>query len=447
MDILSYSKTCLLLVSALATFGCFAPDQTVTSTETDQGSSSGDPTGTEPTTRGTSSSASTNSDGGTTGASATAGMDTTTTTSTTGDESGTTTTGGPSSEGSSSGPESESSTGAEPVTCGDGGVCVPAIPDGWNGPVATRTIGIDEEIPPCGGGVYTDLQVSDAFAGLQGEDYTCDCDCAGQPLGCEADAALQLSAYPPLEGLSPCTSPNYVYDETIVSGAPQAVSIPMADIRGIVLEDEPTPSLTGSCAPNATVEPMPAGFDTRTIACGTFDAVSKGCDDGLCVPLPTAPYQAGVCVWAEGDLECPAGFDDRSLYNAEYSDTRDCSTCTCGAPTGACEDQSIRIRGWCEDGICFGGSCGPGGTFPCEEELNLSIEDLSTCGVVGAPDFCTPLCGAGEICASCVAGHTLQELRDITYDAGTASASCSPSGGTPEGGVAGIEPTTICCAA
>ena len=432
--------TNLLLFATLALSGCFSPEQTQPS-DTDEPSSPTTSTSGMPQTSGTTTEETTGvSTGGTSGEGTTGAP-------TSDDDSGSTT-GNPSGDDTTSSAGEETSSSGEPVVCGDGGVCIPAIPDGWNGPVATRTIGIEEDIPPCGGEAYTDLQVSDAFAGLQADDYECGCECNPGSLSCAGDAELQLSDYPPGAGLSPCTSPNYVYDETIASGAPQSVSIPMADIRGVVLGNDPSTNVAGSCTPNATTQASPAGFGTRTIACGTFDGSPQGCGDGLCVPQPSAPYEAGVCVWAEGDLDCPAGFDDRTLYHSDFSDTRDCTACTCGSASGSCENASIRVRGWCDvDGsICFGPTCGPGGTFPCEEDFEGTIADFSVCEPIGAVDFCTPLCGDGEICASCSLSHTLEELRDITYQAGTPDASCPPSGGNPIGSVSGTEPLTMCCA-
>lgn len=285
---------------------------------------------------------------------------------------------------------------------------------------------------------------------MLGGDYLCDCDCSPGQLGCSGEAELQVSNYPPQAGFSPCTNPSYVYDETVSSGSSQSVSIPMDDIRGIVLGNDPAPNITGSCTPDPSVQPTPAGFDTRTIACGTFEAIAEGCGDGLCVPQPAAPYDSDVCIWAEGDLECPAGFDDRTVYHSDFTDTRSCSACSCGGPSGSCEGQSIRVRGWCDiDGFfCVGGpNCGPNSSGACEEEVTFAISELSACEALDHTDYCTPLCEPGEVCASCTTQHDLIEIRDITYDAGDPNASCPPSGGQPTGSVSGTSPTTICCSA
>lgn len=421
--------------------GCFSPGQiTDTTADTDQATSTGEGSGSAPTT---------------TTSTSTSGETDTTQTGGTGETSndGTSSGGGPTSTtddpstGTTSVDGEESSSG-EPVTCGDGGVCIPAIPEGWSGPVATRTVDIDDDIPPCGGDSYTDLQVSDALSGLAGADFECSCACDSDSLGCAGEATLQISDYPPPipAGLSPCTDPSYVYEETIPSSAPQAVTIPMENLRGMILDDTAPGELVGGCQPEATEVATPAGFESRTVACGTFDARAEGCGDGLCVPLPTAPYDSPVCIWAEGDLECPAGFADRTVYSSDYTDNRGCSACTCGSPVGECTAQRIYIDAWCErDGfLCLGPDCGPEGTFACPAQARYNADALGFCETIELEEFC-PLFPPSEV-AECLSEYSLFELDELTYNAGLPDATCSPSGGTPVGAVEGTQPTTFCCA-
>jgi hypothetical protein len=88
---------------------------------------------------------------------------------------------------------------------------------------------------------------------------------------------------------------------------------------------------------------------------GTLDA----CSGGQCVPSTGAPY-ADACVWAEGDTTCPGGFSDRYLFHADVDDTRGCSECTCGKPTGTC-GGSITLTDGCGNLPLAYGSVTPGG--------------------------------------------------------------------------------------
>src|ERR1019366_9094755 len=61
-----------------------------------------------------------------------------------------------------------------------------------------------------------------------------------------------------------------------------------------------------------------------------------------CVAKPSAPY-GGPCVYQAGDLKCPSGYPTKHLYYKGTVDSRDCTACTCGAPSGGSCTGSISL--------------------------------------------------------------------------------------------------------
>ena len=68
---------------------------------------------------------------------------------------------------------------------------------------------------------------------------------------------------------------------------------------------------------------------------------TAGCTNEMCVPragsAQAASATSGLCIHQSGDLACPTGtpFTARHVFYRDDSDDRDCSLCTCGAPSGS----------------------------------------------------------------------------------------------------------------
>jgi hypothetical protein len=59
------------------------------------------------------------------------------------------------------------------------------------------------------------------------------------------------------------------------------------------------------------------------------------CDggDGVCIPRAPGGYDERLCIFAQGDNECPAGaFSEKSLLFSAVQDDRGCTECECGSP-------------------------------------------------------------------------------------------------------------------
>jgi hypothetical protein len=93
-----------------------------------------------------------------------------------------------------------------------------------------------------------------------------------------------------------------------------------------------------------------------------WDTFARGCDINLpggpierstCLPKePVAPGFA-FCIFLEGEKDCPTYpdnvFTERHVFYQGVEDNRQCSACTCGAPTGSACKAKISIY---EDATC-----------------------------------------------------------------------------------------------
>lgn len=341
------------------------------------------------------------------------------------------------STGSHPGTSGEDPTGSEDAASGDGmaacgatDVCVPVAPAGWNGPAALRDIDVQTGVPQCGG-EYTELLLDYAFANLVAPDYECGCECGVGTLECNGSARLRYSPAQTFEGFSPCTSadPGGLLTATIAAGTPEVYpphDVPVTSNNHGVTVDQVVSSIDGAC----TAMPSETATDTvwteRTIACGT-QREGGGCEQGqTCVARPLKPFREGVCVWTEGDVLCPEGYPDREIRHQSVSDTRDCSTCSCGNPNASCQNSEMNIA--------------------------FNVEDVNGNVFLGSPhsfDAPNEFCESFELCSSICLAATYS-IGEVSFDPGSllltnGSAPCPPSGGQPTGEALPDDPLTMCC--
>jgi hypothetical protein len=97
------------------------------------------------------------------------------------------------------------------------------------------------------------------------------------------------------------------------------------------------PSNGVACAAGggAAVISAPA-FARLGIGCASQTTVAGGCTADVCQPRPIAPFATGLCIRQAGDQPCPGGtpYTDRHVFFAGVDDTRGCTACACGAPSG-----------------------------------------------------------------------------------------------------------------
>jgi len=288
--------------------------------------------------------------------------------------------------GESGGPEA----GAPDALAGEGCVCVPT-PSGWEGPFAILH-------PDAGTGSSCtapypnpsyNAGVSDAGAA------TCEC-------ACDAPTGMRCGVVHTYYPDAQCQQ-KYCARSTLSDGGCSPIST-CAKPAYFTLSE---PSVSGGqCTPIATVDASTPSWTLQAVLCAASD-VTTGTECPVteaCLPRAQAPFDDDTyCITKLGALPCPTGFN-RFVYDEGTGvDSRGCSACTCGPPSGA--------------------ECGGSVTTYAD----------STCGGIGTTVEPPVLCA--EVSASSLtATLTLPE-----------GGSCAPSGGQPTGA---FTPTvsTICCA-
>jgi hypothetical protein len=290
-----------------------------------------------------------------------------------------------------------------PPTCGGDFACVPAAPQGWTGPLEYYEGGSAN--PACSthyvGPLYTGNR------GLSTASGSCGCKC-NAPAG--ATCQLDVTFYnDPTSCNSPC--PPHA-----LSGGVCTTVDPHSGCGGGEAARPPYDTTApvasgGSCPPDPAHNfPTPA-WSTNGEACESGVALHQ-VDCGanqVCAPTSESPFGPTLCIQQAGDVACP-GVDytvKHTLYGG-FDDTRACTACTCGAPSGV----------------------------TCSGALSIYNSQNTTCAGLASnnavPVFCT---GLGP-----------QGAQDFQLNASPSGGSCVPSTVSLTGGVDVAKPMTFCCA-
>ena len=278
------------------------------------------------------SGASGSSEGSSSSTSATAGM-TSATGSTTASATSTT-------EATSTTTDTTDSSSTGSFVCDGPNICVPATPAQWEGPFAVARQDAAQPAYACS--APFDTEAGTLFDDLQGGSHQCSCDC-GDPVGAACGNQVTLERYGntslclgnPLE-----TFPVSVVTVMGVPVNPCNNNLDTAASQGFRFD--PLEVEGGSCTAMPTETIDTAQFDLRVTLCGTQPVAAAGCDDGeLCTARPPTDVDTQVCVARDGEHACPDGYPLSDTVYREFDDTRSCSTCSCGAPTGDCTGYNV----------------------------------------------------------------------------------------------------------
>jgi hypothetical protein len=279
------------------------------------------------------------------------------------------------------------------VSCGNGGVCAPAAPSGWTGPVSLYAG--PSAAPACSGGASS---LFDGMGDLMAPPATCSsCGCGTANASCS----------------DPVVS---VYEEmTSCSGTPSSTVTPSASCSTFPIiaasVSVSAPALTGSCPPGTSTPTLtPPSWGTQARACPVTG--SSGCSGGASCIAPQLA-STSVCVKQPGAATaCPSGYPSGpQIFYTGFIEGRGCTACTCSPPGGAtCTIASPAID-----------------TF---EEPGCMMSDLT----LSAPTACTQV--AGDFSIELVASPMLT---------GTPSCSVVVGGGMPTGTATGSGATSFCC--
>lgn len=305
--------------------------------------------------------------------------------------------------------------GPPPSTCA--GPCVAHLPDGWLGPVLVQTGAPDvgASCPP--EAPHVDY---DGYAALTDEPLACPaCTCDAAEGACGASTELTANA-------APCASVGDGVQQTPVSVPLTGACTPVGGLpagapcaTGHCLQSltfAPLALMETGCAPSAEPppEPTPPVWQTAALACA--DDRPGWCDDvdTICAPADAAGFS--LCISQAGDLACPSDWPLKQTFYKTVEDTRSCTPCDCGAPTGGTCTALVSAF---SDSTCT--------TTQVALKMSSSVSACVPVQTEGSPPTSPALGG--------VTGSK------PTYQPGT----CLPSGGAPSGMLAPAEPTTFCC--
>ncbi len=159
-----------------------------------------------------------------------------------------------------------------------------------------------------------------------------------------------------------------------------------------------------------------------------WDTFARGCDvvfpispieRSICFPGDLLPPGFALCIIRDGEHACPAdpknSFTERHVFYQGVQDDRQCSACSCGAPTGSACTATISIyKG--NDLTCSGPALVP---IPVSSKGPTCLDIQLPGQALGSKKATTP----------------------TTYLPGT----CPPMGGDASGTALPTEPTTLCC--
>jgi hypothetical protein len=288
--------------------------------------------------------------------------------------------------------------------------CAPALPPGgWIGPISLWQGGSTETPPDCADSGGFPTEVGAGGIGLAGGAPTCpSCSC-GPPVGvsCQIGAATF-----------------YGGPSCVQQGG--TLNVAMGVCQGFVtLQFDPAsvrwanaPASGGACIPKQTGNEVipPVQWAEQMVACGDGGNAGAGCGAGVCVPRPAPPFDDTICVYQAGDLPCPSGpYSVRTVFYTNADDTRACSACDCGAPTGTSCAGTMKLY---TDTACT-----------MDEVILSSVNQCSNL----PPDSTPP-------------PPPYASLRSMIYQgAPTGSGSCASIPSSASGSVSEQDPITVCC--
>jgi hypothetical protein len=222
---------------------------------------------------------------------------------------------------------------ADPL-CQSGYTCFDPIPSGWTGLVSLYdATGNPPPAPPaCGGGYPND--VVDKSGSPNIPSASCGCTC-GSPTAIQCQF-VNAMLYSDPGCVTQCASDGLPPNFCVASGC--------ATAQSYIATASPT---GGSCSPMPTSNIPPVTFSGVGRACEYAGPLGGGCGAGKCAAKPPTGYGPRCVFNNGGDLPCPSGnYSVKHTYYSGSTDTRACSACSCGAPTGAsCTGGQVTLYG------------------------------------------------------------------------------------------------------
>jgi hypothetical protein len=287
---------------------------------------------------------------------------------------------------------------ADPA-CTQGYQCVPSAPSGWTG----YALYDDSRAVPCPASYGAQL---DTYEGLIFSPATCSaCQCTATGATCGTSAVA-------------CGPTCGATDDSLAPGCEALAVAIEVDAGGSCSASAPA-AIPGTCASAggaATITDVTFAKLSRT--CGATGGAGGGCASAqACVAKPPAGTH-GACVsqTTSGSTLCPSAYPHAYVVlpsATSFADTRACTGCSCGGPSGASCAASVTLSPVAGCGSDDGGAPV---TFPADGVCHGGLVDAGTTFVSGA------------------------------LEAGVASqGACVAEGGAPTGTVTPMNQTAYCC--
>ncbi len=216
--------------------------------------------------------------------------------------------------------------------------CVEDAIAGWTGPSVVY-MGSSSATPPACAGDYPTTGAL-ANTNLDIPSASCGCACTAQSgATCTGSGTLENhgGSTPACSYISP---PTYTINTTCtVLGSGHGTSNYWRfDASGFNVSG-------GSCSTLPTISVPTPNYQTDVISC--HGAIEGGTcvGDDVCIPIPAAPYESELCIWASGNVLCPSTstYTERFVYYTSFTDSRSCEACACGSPVGDCLNSSVTL--------------------------------------------------------------------------------------------------------
>jgi len=203
--------------------------------------------------------------------------------------------------------------------CGALRQCVTSPPEGWFGPVAIA-IGEPGSTTECGEG-YPENGLTLLRGYNDPGPANCSCECmlngANSCFSYVYDMDASCTNYEVFGQITMACQPFVVNGGAYFFNSPQGNAV----CQGMVTEELPEPE-----------------WDAQVTTCKAEDVGVTCGEDGVCMPLAPEGFEDTLCIYMEGENECPAGdFSEQFIQYSGVDDTRNCGSCQCGMAAANCQ--------------------------------------------------------------------------------------------------------------
>ena len=245
----------------------------------------------------------------------------------------------------------------EPACSNDSHHCVADAIPGWLGPVLRVDASADSELETC------PVPYEQSVAEL-GDDVvatgTCACAC-GEATAVSCSAATVQARSSTDTGVGQCMLECFGGCPEVDVDPMSCVPVSQAFRESNTLRFVPGHVADGSCgAPMVQSSLQPAQFAVRTRLCASTEFAGGCGDDETCAPRLDESDSAGLCLYRDGEHQCPAAgpYQHRTVRYRNIVDDRQCADdCQCDLPSESCQGSLVSLRDNCDQTLASTPGC------------------------------------------------------------------------------------------